>query len=860
MMVPVEGMHQMSLLEWLNDPPADRGLRLCRTDGTWEFYPYEHLADLTRRAAARLRRAGVTAGDIVVLVRAASPEIMADFFGTLLIGATPSLIAPPTAFRDPTGYIEHLGEAIRMVQARAVATTAELAPLFAPIVKSCGGAIVTDIPVDEPRVEGPPEPPEIGLVQVTSKLTSQRRSVRIPLAALDAHLAAIRRWLNTTADDTHASWLPPDHGMGLIGQFLLPVHDQATFSFMQPKDFIRSPLNWLRCFHTGGATLGAIPAKALAHVVRRVRPDQLYGLDFSGWRSLVLGAEGIAPATVDAFLRLLAPCGFTKQVIVPAYGSTVPTFAVTGGACGAGLTTVSVNQPSLILGESVDMKPQWGRGTKLIGCGAPIDGMGVRVVDRHGSPVADGVLGEIEVRGNPLAAGLAGDAPSGGAMTTGDVGFRHDGQLFVVGPLGAATPTIAAGHVFNQLRQHLPPRLAMATKLAGSGAVEVSGMGCHVRLSDGRVALDFGSYAVTLLGHRHPAVVQAVRQQLDTMPTATRLLANPWTAAAAERLSEYLDGRLNRVWFGANGSDAVDAAVKLALIASGRTRILAVEGAFHGKTLGVLPLTQHGRYRAGLSPLAYQVTHLPADDPGAVTRELARGDVAALLFEPIQGENGVQPLDPSILAAWCSAAAADGAFVIADEIQTGLRRCGERSLALAADLPVNAVLLGKPLAGGVLPMSAVVCDEQLYAPLVADPMVHTATFAGHPLASAVVPVALEAIEELAARTTRIGAAMAASLAGLHSTYPNVVRDVRGQGLLWGLELASANAASALVPRLARNGLLVSPCMGGSSTLRLLPPIVAGDAEVAQALEIVEASLHALDAGGGRRADASAARS
>ncbi|MFD0889773.1 aminotransferase class III-fold pyridoxal phosphate-dependent enzyme, partial [Streptosporangium algeriense] len=127
-------------------------------------------------------------------------------------------------------------------------------------------------------------------------------------------------------------------------------------------------------------------------------------------------------------------------------------------------------------------------------------------------------------------------------------------------PPGAAAPDIARV-TFRRIQRHMSPGIALSGKFAGQGAVEASASGCEVLLSDGRSVLDFGSYAVTLLGHRNPAVVAAVRSQLDAMPTSTRSLASPVSALAAERVSDYLGGGLNRVYFGINGADAVEAAV-----------------------------------------------------------------------------------------------------------------------------------------------------------------------------------------------------------------------------------------------------------------------------------------------------------
>ncbi|MFJ1648121.1 aspartate aminotransferase family protein [Streptomyces sp. NPDC088258] len=403
---------------------------------------------------------------------------------------------------------------------------------------------------------------------------------------------------------------------------------------------------------------------------------------------------------------------------------------------------------------------------------------------------------------------------------------------------------IDADLTFDRIRRHLSAKLALAGSFAGNGAVEASADGCRVRLSDGRSVLDFGSYAVTLLGHRHPAVVAAVRRQLDTMPTSTRSLGNPVAAEAAARLADYFGNTLPKVHFGLNGADAVEVAVKLARLASGRDRVVAVRGGFHGKSLGALALTHHPLYRTGLRGCSVDVVHVAPDDPGAVRAEVASADVAALVFEPVQGENGARCLPPDVLRQWCADAARHGTFVIADEIQCGLRRCGERSVALAEGLPVDAVLVGKPLGGGVVPLSAVVCSEELYAPLDADPFLHSATFGGHPLSCGALPAALTAIEELAPRGAELARLLGRILDDLHHRYPRLIRAVGGRGLLRGIDLDTPRTAGLVVMELAAAGLLVSPCLSRPTTVRLLPPLTSTETDLAEAAHILDSAMAA----------------
>ncbi|MFE3194141.1 aspartate aminotransferase family protein [Nocardia sp. NPDC059240] len=395
---------------------------------------------------------------------------------------------------------------------------------------------------------------------------------------------------------------------------------------------------------------------------------------------------------------------------------------------------------------------------------------------------------------------------------------------------------------FKRVKRHFSPSMALAGKFTGQGAVEAAASGCRITLSDGREALDFGSYAVALLGHRHPAVVDAVRAQLEVMPTSTRSVLNPVPAAAAEIVVEHLGGTLPKVYFGLSGADVVEAAVKLARVATGRSTVIAVRGSYHGKTLGALALTHHERFRGNLDALLGGAVHIDPTDAGAVARVIAETEVAALIFEPVQGENGVTVLDPAILAQWCADAKAAGAFVIADEIQAGLRRCGERSVTLAAGLPVDAVLLGKALGGGIVPVSALVCSEALYAPLAADPVLHTATFSGHPLCTAAVAPALAAIEEHVEDGERISGEMLAGLAGIAADHPSVVTAVRGRGLLWGIDFHTPDFAGEVQVGLAQRGLVVSTCLSRPEVLRLIPPIVATSDEVAQALFLLRGAI------------------
>lgn len=411
-----------------------------------------------------------------------------------------------------------------------------------------------------------------------------------------------------------------------------------------------------------------------------------------------------------------------------------------------------------------------------------------------------------------------------------------------------------AGEVYRDLRDHVSPPVALSGRLMGRGAYEVEAEGSVVRLSDGRELLDFSSYAVTLFGQRHPTVVAAVAEQLGVMPSSTRILGNPVQAAFATQLAAALGEPFQYVWSGLSGADAVEAALKLARRASGRQRILAVEGAFHGKSLGALGATHNPGFRIGIEEVVgHGVTHIAPDDAEAVARECAAGDVAAVLFEPIRGEAGVHPMNTALLQQWQADAHAAGAFFISDEIQVGFGRCGHLSVALADGLQPDAVLFAKPLGGGVMPLSAVVATPEFFAPLAKDGTFHSLTFGGHPLSCAAGLAALEVLRDSADDIARISAAFAERLPQIADAHPGVIAEVRGRGLLWGIDLQTPALTGEMLLFLGEHGLIVCPCFSSKTVLRLFPPTTLTEAELERAFRIIERAAAdcqaVLDSGG-----------
>jgi acyl-CoA synthetase (AMP-forming)/AMP-acid ligase II len=443
---PVDG-HR--LLRWLDSPRGDRGIRFAGPGERWEFHSYESLAAAARHQAWLLQDRGVRPGSVIALVHTTSPDYVGAFFGCLMLGATPAPIAPPTRFQGMAQYRQYLSRALRLSGASTVSTTSGLAGAVTQAADDNGAAIVI---ADEPRTakaewHGEPVPPVIGLLQLSSGTTGPSRGLLIPISSLEANIDTIVSWTNgQTADDAVASWAPLHHDMGLIGCLLAPVSRNVDAWLMQPDQFVRAPLRWLRCFGEHGATHTAVPNFGLGHVLRRVSRKSLEGSDFSGWRALIVGSERVDASTIEEFSTLLNPFGFSAKAILPAYGLAEATLAVTGARPDEDVTVVAVRRESMVSGREIQVYPGNARhetlaALRLVGCGRPLPGIDVDIIDRHGNPLGELLLGEVQVRGEGMARGYVGAEEKTekllrGVVRTGDAGFFLNGELFVVGRIG----------------------------------------------------------------------------------------------------------------------------------------------------------------------------------------------------------------------------------------------------------------------------------------------------------------------------------------------------------------------------------------------------------------------------------------
>jgi acetylornithine/N-succinyldiaminopimelate aminotransferase len=361
------------------------------------------------------------------------------------------------------------------------------------------------------------------------------------------------------------------------------------------------------------------------------------------------------------------------------------------------------------------------------------------------------------------------------------------------------------------------------------------GEGATVWDAEGRAYLDFvGGIAVNCLGHAHPAVVRAVSDQIATLGHVSNLYIAEPPVALAQRLLD-LAGRDGRVFFANSGAEAVEAAFKIAR-RTGRTRMVATRGGFHGRTMGSLALTGQPKKQDPFRPLPADVTHVPYGDVDEL-REAVTEDVAAFVVEPVQGENGVVVPPPGYLTAARAITRATGTLLIVDEIQTGVGRTGEWFACQAEGVEPDVITLAKGLGGG-LPIGATLAFGEAAGLL--TPGQHGSTFGGNPVSCAAGLAVLDtlAADDVPANVKRVGARLRE---GITATGHPLVDHVRGAGLLLGIVLTDSVAPQ--VQQAAQDaGLLVNAVT--PDVIRLAPPLIIGE-DVADAF--VRALPGVLDA-------------
>lgn len=388
---------------------------------------------------------------------------------------------------------------------------------------------------------------------------------------------------------------------------------------------------------------------------------------------------------------------------------------------------------------------------------------------------------------------------------------------------------------------------AVANRATTLGVVD--GEGCYVITEDGRKVLDFASgVAVNNLGFKNPEVVQAIREQLDTMiHVGHNVVYNESYVKLAEKLVE-LTGGDTKVYFSNSGAEANDGAMKLAKYVTKRPGIIAFRNSFHGRTIGSLSITGsnsgYRKYYEPLMPAVYWADYNDLEQFDAIFEKLIAPEcVAAIIVEPVQGEGGYVVPKPEFLKGLRKICDDHGIMLIFDEVQTGIGRTGELYAYQTFGVKPDILTSAKALGGGV-PLSAIIAKKEIMDQWPAG--AHGGTFGGNPLACAAGLKTLEIIERdhLLDNCKKQGAYFLDKLKELQAKYPARIKEVRGVGLMVAMELCDeagkpdAKLTAAIKAGALEKDLLLLTCGSDHNVVRFIAPLIVGKKEIDKAMDII----------------------
>jgi putrescine aminotransferase len=345
--------------------------------------------------------------------------------------------------------------------------------------------------------------------------------------------------------------------------------------------------------------------------------------------------------------------------------------------------------------------------------------------------------------------------------------------------------------------------------------------------SSGKTYIDcVGGYGLYNIGHNHPKVIQDMIAQLNRKQLFTKPLITEIQVRLAEVLSEISPGDLCCSFICNSGSEAIDSAIKLARLQSRRKQVITAENSFHGYTYGALSATGIPSFKRSFSPLIPKIVHVPFGDIAALG-EAASSDTAAVILEPIQHEAGVSVPPEEYLPEVRRLCDENGIILIIDEIKTGFGKTGNMFACEELEIVPDMLVVGKSLGGGMVPIGALIAKKNLWKRFSLSFPMSASSFAGNTLACQAALTTIEILrrDDLLVECIRKGEVFIHELQELTGKYPDILKDVRGKGLLLGLEVADSINAFELSKEMIRQGVIVLPAFGNQSTIMIEPPIV-----------------------------------
>ncbi|MCK8827586.1 aminotransferase class III-fold pyridoxal phosphate-dependent enzyme [Natroniella acetigena] len=393
-------------------------------------------------------------------------------------------------------------------------------------------------------------------------------------------------------------------------------------------------------------------------------------------------------------------------------------------------------------------------------------------------------------------------------------------------------------------KEYVNSGLARLLKFMGLDKVEWEADGLTVKDITGNEYLDFlGGYGTFILGHKPPKVVQAVKEQLDLMPLSSKILLNQPLAQLAEELGRIAPGNLKNSFICNSGTEAVEGALKLARLATGRSKIITTENSFHGKSYGALSVTGRDIFRKPFEPLLSGIEFVPFGNIKSLEQKIDY-ETAAVIIEPIQGEGGIILPPENYLLQVRELCDKYETLLILDEIQTGLGRTGKMFACQHYRVSPDILTLAKALGGGVMPVGAVVATADLWEVFNQNPFLHTSTFGGNQLACRAALATLKEVQnrDLVNSTQKLGDYLLQNLKQLAIKYSNVIQEVRGKGLMIGIEFKDESYGGLLISELVKEGVLVAYTLNQQKVVRLEPPLIVVKKELDSVLIKLDRAL------------------
>lgn len=416
------------------------GIRFVDRREGEEWWPWPHIAGRAVEVAGGLQALGIEPGQRVGLVFPTSPELLFALFGVTLTGAVPVPLYPPVRLGRLEEYHRRTSAMLRRAGARLVLADARVKRILGPAVLGARPALGCRRLDELPRGRHRPvtvAADDLGLVQFSSGTTVEPKPVALSHRALISQVRLLNAlWPDPdTIVHSGASWLPLYHDMGLVGCLLVALEHPGTLTLMSPLDFIARPALWLRTISRFGATISVAPSFAYALCTRRVRDEDMEGVDLAAWRVAINGAETVVAEVARAFARRFARWGFRPEAMTPAYGLSEAALAVTCADIGRSLRVRCLDRQALAAGRVV----QADGGMEVVSLGRPLPEFEVRIEGPDGGPVAADHVGRVMVRGCSLMTGYL-EQPAAtaavlrdGWLDTGDRGVLLDGELYLVG-------------------------------------------------------------------------------------------------------------------------------------------------------------------------------------------------------------------------------------------------------------------------------------------------------------------------------------------------------------------------------------------------------------------------------------------